>query len=44
MKSTAVLLRPYRPGDAPALFEVYHSAIHLVASRDSSQERSAPCS
>ena len=29
-----VLVRRYRVGEEPALFDVYHSAIHLVASRD----------
>lgn len=33
MKS-AVSIRRYRPGEEAALFEVYYSAIHVVASRD----------
>lgn len=32
--SKTVLIRRYREGEEPALFDVYYSAIHLVASRD----------
>ena len=27
-------IRRFNPGEEPALFEIYHSAIHLIASRD----------
>ena len=27
-------IRRFKPGEEPALFEIYHSAIHLIASRD----------
>ncbi len=32
-------IRPYRPGEEPALFEIYYSAIRRVASRDYSAEQ-----
>lgn len=32
-------IRRFRPGEEPALFEVYYSAIHQVASRDYSPEQ-----
>jgi putative acetyltransferase len=35
----AVCIRRYRLGEEPALFEVYYSAIHLVARRDYSPEQ-----
>ena len=34
-------IRRFRAGDAPALYEVFHSAIHLVAARDYSAEQLA---
>ncbi len=37
--SGAVGIRRYRFGEEPALFEVYYSAIHLVARRDYSNEQ-----
>lgn len=37
--STAIRIRLYAPGEEPALFEVYHSAIHLIASRDYTPEQ-----
>jgi putative acetyltransferase len=36
-----VLVRRYRAGEEPALFEVYHSAVHMIASRDYSPEQVA---
>ena len=33
------LIRRYRPGEEAALFEIYYSAIHLVARRDYSPEQ-----
>jgi len=33
------LIRRYRPGEEAALFEIYYSAIHLLASRDYSPEQ-----
>ena len=33
------LIRRYRPGEEAALFEIYHSAIHLLASRDYAPEQ-----
>lgn len=38
MKTTAHIRR-YSPGEEPALFDVYYSAIHLVASRDYTPEQ-----
>jgi len=32
-------IRRYRPGEEPALFEVYYSAIHLVASHEYTAEQ-----
>lgn len=32
-------IRRFQVGDAPALFRVYHSAIHLIACRDYSEEQ-----
>ncbi len=34
-----VVIRRYRFGEEPALFKVFHSAIHLVARRDYSNEQ-----
>lgn len=34
-----VQIRPYKPGEEAALFNVYHSAVHLVASSDYSAEQ-----
>lgn len=39
--SSTVLVRRVRQGEEAALFEVYYSAIHLVASRDYSPEQIA---
>jgi putative acetyltransferase len=36
---TLVQIRRYREGEELALFEIYHSAIHLVACRDYTQEQ-----
>ena len=35
----SVQIRRYRPGEERALFEVYYSAIHLMASRDYTAEQ-----
>jgi putative acetyltransferase len=35
----SVQIRRYRPGEERALFEVYYSAIHLIASRDYTAEQ-----
>ena len=35
----SVQIRPYKPGEEPALFAVYYSAIHLTASRDYTPEQ-----
>lgn len=32
-------IRRFKPGEEPALLEIYHSAIHLIASRDYTQEQ-----
>jgi len=32
-------IRRFEPGEEPALFDVYHSAIHLIASRDYTEEQ-----
>jgi putative acetyltransferase len=37
--SETILVRRYKSGEEPALFEVYHSAIHLIASGDYSSEQ-----
>ena len=37
--NTPVHIRRYNPGEELALFEVYYSAIHLVASRDYTPEQ-----
>ena len=37
--SRAVCIRRCRPGEEAALFEIYYSAIHLLASRDYSLEQ-----
>lgn len=34
-----MLIRPFEPGDAPALYQVFHSAIHEVASDHYSPEQ-----
>jgi putative acetyltransferase len=34
-----VQIRHYRPGEEPSLFDVYYSAVHLIASRDYSAEQ-----
>lgn len=39
LMTLVVQIRKFRPGEEPALFGVYHSAIHLVASRDYTQEQ-----
>lgn len=37
--STLVHIRRYREGEETALFEIYYSAIHLIASRDYTPEQ-----
>ncbi|WP_369825877.1 hypothetical protein [Achromobacter sp. HZ34] len=32
-------IRRFRLGDEPALFQVFHSAIHLIAARDYTPEQ-----
>jgi putative acetyltransferase len=32
-------IRRFNPGEEPALFEIYHSAIHLIARRDYTEEQ-----
>jgi putative acetyltransferase len=32
-------IRRFEPGEEPALFDIYHSAIHLIASRDYTEEQ-----
>ena len=32
-------IRSFEPGEEPALFDIYHSAIHLIASRDYTEEQ-----
>jgi putative acetyltransferase len=32
--SPPIFIRRFNPGDELALFEIYHSAVHLIASRD----------
>ncbi|MBK1612147.1 GNAT family N-acetyltransferase [Rubrivivax gelatinosus] len=32
-------IRRFNPGEEPALFEIYHSAIHLIASRDYTEQQ-----
>jgi putative acetyltransferase len=32
-------VRRFRPGEEPALFDIYYSAIHLVASSDYTDEQ-----
>ncbi len=39
LMTTPPLIRRWHPGEAPALFEVYFSAIHLVASRHYTPEQ-----
>src|SRR3954462_8843879 len=41
LMTDTVLVRRYRAGEEPALFEVYHSAVHMIASRDYSPEQVA---
>jgi len=37
--SESVLIRRYEPGEEPALFDIYFTAIHLVASHDYTDEQ-----
>jgi putative acetyltransferase len=37
--SESTLIRRYEPGEEPALFEIYFTAIHLVASHDYTDEQ-----
>jgi hypothetical protein len=39
LMNISVQIRHYKPGEERALFEVYYSAIHLVASRDYTSEQ-----
>jgi putative acetyltransferase len=37
--SAAIIIRRYRPGEEASLFEVYYSAVHLIACRDYTAEQ-----
>jgi putative acetyltransferase len=37
--SESILIRRYEPGEEPALFDIYFTAIHLVASHDYTDEQ-----
>ena len=39
LESASVHIRRFKPGEEAALFEIYHSAIHLVACRDYTEEQ-----
>src|ERR1700691_511777 len=39
LMSESILIRRYEPGEEPALFDVYFTAIHLVASHDYTDEQ-----
>jgi putative acetyltransferase len=38
-KPPQMRIRRFEPGEEPALFDIYHSAIHLIASRDYTEEQ-----